>query len=121
MRTTVTAICGFTMLASCWLFVMFLVLRHPGFEWHAVLSLGFVAVGGITMAAGWMRTPGALVRAAAGVGGVALGAVGAWAMHTNVDEGFVDVIGLAFIVQAIVTVVFLIRGAGPRPAARTLS
>jgi hypothetical protein len=108
MRSVLTAVCGFTMLASCWLFVMFLILRHPGYEWRAVLSLGFVGIGALTLTGLWLPQPGTARRVAIGGAAVALGVVGAWAIKTNVDEGFVAVIGLAFIVQAALTVTYLL-------------
>src|SRR4051812_26711166 len=104
MRTTVTAVCAFSMLVSTWLFVMFLILRHPGYEVRAAASLGFVAIGLVTLASVWLPRPGAALRVAAIAGAIMLGAAGVWAMKTNVDEGFVDVVGLTFIVQALVTI-----------------
>src|SRR5436190_20180902 len=89
MRLALTAICGFTMLASCWLFVMFLVLRHPGFEWRASISLVFVAIGALTLVGARRPDPGIVLQLAIASGGAALGAAGVWAMETNIDEGFV--------------------------------
>ena len=115
MRSALTTICAFTMLASGWLFVMFLVLRHPGFEWRALVSIGFAAIGALTLAG--IRRPGLLWRVSVASGAVVLGAAGVWAIKTNVDEGFVDVIGLSFVVQAILTLAYLlarqVRGPGP--------
>ena len=109
MRTAVSALCGFTILASAWLFVMFLILRHPGFEWRAVASLGFVGISALTLATVRLTHPEPILRAAAAAGALVLGAVGVWAMTTNVDEGFVDVISLAFMLQAGLTVGYLLR------------
>jgi hypothetical protein len=119
MRATLTAICGFTMLASAWLFVMLLVLRHPGFEWRAALALGFIGIGMLTLAGVWHPQPGIAWRVAMAAGAIALGAAGVWAMKTNVDEGFVDVISLALMLQAILTLGYLAVRA--RAAVRTLS
>jgi hypothetical protein len=109
MRAAVTTVCGFTMLASSWLFVMFLVLRHPGFEWRAALSIGFIGIGALTLAELWLPQPGTTLRILVGIAALALGVAGAWAIQTNVDEGFIDVIGLAFILQAILTLTQLLR------------
>ena len=112
MRTALTAISGFTILASAWLFTMYLVLRHPGFEWRAPLSLGFIAIGLVTIGFSRSRAPGASLRTAAAAGALCLAAAGAWAIATNVDDGFVNLIGIAFIVQGILTLcaVWLLRG-----------
>jgi hypothetical protein len=115
MRTALTAMCSFTILASTWLFTMFLILRHPGFEWRAALAVGFIAIGVITLAAARIGTPGAALRMATGAGAAALIAAGVWAIRTNVDDGFVDVIGLAFILQSALALVVVAR---PRPVRR---
>lgn len=107
MRTALTAICGFTILASGWLFVMFLVLRHPGFEWRAAMALGFVAVSAITLFAARTTTPPPALSATVALGGIVQAAVGAWAMHGNVDDGFVDVIGITFIAQGVLALAFV--------------
>jgi len=109
MKATVTALCAFTMLASGWLVLMFLVLRHPGFEWRAALAAGFIATGAFTLAGVWLPRPGAALKALVALGAVAIGAAGVWAIRTNVDEGFVDVIGLALLLQAVLTLVYLVR------------
>jgi hypothetical protein len=108
MRAAVMALCVFTILASGWLFVMFLVLRHPGFEWRAALSLGVAAISVVTLAGLWKPTCGIALHAAMAGGAAALGAAGVWAMKTNVDEGFVDLISLAFIAQAGLTLGYLL-------------
>jgi len=118
MRAAVTAVCAFTVVASCWLFVMFLVLRHPGYEWRAVLSLGFAAIGALTIAATRRAALDGAFTAALAAGAIAIGATGAWAITTNVDEGFVDLIGLAFIVQAVMTLAYLWRERPARVARR---
>lgn len=109
MRTALTALCGFTILASCWLLTMYLVLRHPGFEWRATLALGYAAIGIVTLVAARAAAPPAALSATVAVCAVLLAGVGGWAIHTNVDDGFVDVIGLAFITQGLLALVFVAR------------
>ena len=109
MRTALTAICLFTILACSWFVVMFLVLRHPGFEWRAALAVGFVAVSVLTLATARAVAPGAVQRAAVALGALLLAAAGVWAITTNVDEGYVDVTGLALIVQSVLAVAFVLR------------
>jgi hypothetical protein len=109
MRTTLTAICTFTILASCWLFVMYFVLRHPGFEWRAALAVGYAATGVLTLLTVYRFSTSAAWRAAAAAGALALGGVGIWAIRTNVDDGFVDLIGLAFIAQSLLTMAYGFR------------
>ena len=112
MRTALSAICVFTILASCWLFTMFLVLRHPGFGWRASLAIGFIAVSVVTLGAARAATaPGAALRAIVAAGAVLLAGVGCWAIATNVDDGFVDVIGVALIVQSALALAFVLRSA----------
>jgi hypothetical protein len=114
MRTILTAVCGFTVLASGWLFTMYLILGHPGFQWRAAAALGFAAIGLITLTTVRARHAGTGLLTTAGLGAVVLAGVGIWAIATNVDDGFNDVIGAAFIVQAALTVSFLLRAAWPR-------
>jgi len=109
MRTALTAICSFTILASCWLFVMYLVLRHPGFEWRAAVSLGIASLSALTLATVRTAQPGVGIRVVAACGAAALAGVGIWAIKTNVDDGFIDLIGLAFIMQGVLTIIFLVR------------
>jgi hypothetical protein len=99
MRATLTALAACTLLASLWLCMMYFILRHPGFEWRAALALGFALVGALTVAAVQRPGPGLPLVIAVAVGNVALLAIGAWAIASPHDDGFVDVIGLAFIVQ----------------------
>jgi hypothetical protein len=114
MRTALTAICTFTILASCWLFVMYLVLRHPGFEWRAALAVGYAAIGVLTLLAVHRFTDSSVWRAAACAGALALACAGVWAIRTNVDDGFADVIGIAFISQGLATMTYLLRAHGRR-------
>ena len=114
MRAALTAVCVFTILASAWLFTMFLILRHPGFEWRAALSLGFMAIGAVTLAAARAAAVGSVLRTATGFGAVLLAAIGVWAIKTNVDDGYIDVIGLAFIIQSALALVLVARP--PRPS-----
>ena len=99
-----TMLSGFTILAAGWLFTMYLILRHPGFEWRAAMALGFVVASGVIVAAVHRRPPGVGHLIVAAAAAIALAATGAWAVTTNHApgagfEGFIDVIGLALVLQ----------------------
>ena len=49
LKTALAAIAVFTAAASCWLFVMYFVLKHPGYEWRAALAALFVAQSVLTL------------------------------------------------------------------------
>jgi hypothetical protein len=115
-RPALRTFCGFTIAASTWLFVMYFVLGHPGYLWRAAIAAGFVAVGLTTWIAAGRTTPAGWLRTLTAAGGVAIFAAGAWAMHTNVDEGFVDVVSLALMTQAVLTWLWAAGTLRPRPS-----
>ena len=108
MRTTLGILCSFTVLASLWLFTMFLILRHPGFEWRAAVALGFAAISTITLVAVRTTQPAPVLRGVAATGGAVLLAMGVHALISNhapgADfEGYLDIIGLAYTLQGSLT------------------
>ena len=105
MRAALTAVCGLTALESSWLFIMFLVLRHPGFEGRASVAALLGVMSLAILIAAQRRSAGGAVRALVVAGSLALGALGIYAIATNHQaahfEGYLDVIGLSFAAQGV--------------------
>ncbi len=118
MRLALRTITGVTIAASLWLFVMYFVLQHPGYQWRAAMTAGFVAVGLFVWIAAGLATPPAWIRALAAASGLAVFAAGAWAMRTNVDEGFVDVISVMLMAQGVLTLMWMVGVSRLRPSHR---
>jgi hypothetical protein len=111
-RTILNALCGLTILSSSWLAVMFVVLHRPGYERGVSMSLLFVIQGLLTLAvtngmlsAVWWR-----ILAVAGAVGItwAAGAAVANTLNGPHFEGYALVIGVALILQGVVTTGLLI-------------
>jgi len=122
MRKLLIAVAFCTLLAACWLTVLCLVLRHPGYRRQAILFALFVGQSAVTLAA---LMPGAAKATASWIRPVVLlGAVGilsaGWMTvaeqlsRSGVDpaqpralhfEGYALLIGLALAVQGILTFV----------------
>jgi hypothetical protein len=118
MRLALRTITGMTVAASLWLFVMYFVLQHPGYQWRAAMAAGFVAIGLFVWTATSLATPPAWIRVLAATCGIAVFAAGAWAMRTNVDEGFVDVIGTMLMTRGVLTLVWTAGVSPLRPSHR---
>jgi hypothetical protein len=107
MRKALAAICLFTAAASCWLTVMLFVLRRPGYEWRALVATLFVTQSVVTLIAlaGYLRGIAIRILVLVGAGGIAI--AGVQAMMANAaaphGEGYIDVIALALITQAALT------------------
>lgn len=108
MKLLLGALCAFTILALGWLFMMFLVLRHPGFEWRAALCLLILVQSVVTLLA--LRRPaGMTLRAATAAGAVIVGVAAGWVFVLNSlgeagnFEGYLAIISGALVLQAIVT------------------
>src|SRR2546426_11351801 len=108
MRALLSVVSTFNVLASAWLFTMFLVLRHPGFEARAALSALFVALGVATLVAVNLERAAPVLRAGVALGNAALAALGAWVIAQNNAaphfEGYLLLIGASFVVQGVLTV-----------------
>jgi hypothetical protein len=134
MRSALTTVATFTLIASCWLTVMNVVLRHPGYQWQAVVFALFIVQSALTLAVaapvpgtwtrGWARsfvTVGAVGLFYAGGAAVAQQA-GASAFDPARPgaphfEGYMLVIGVAFAVQGLLTLIAFFPGrvpAGPQ-------
>jgi len=107
MRTALNVLCGFTLLASSWLAVMFAVLHRPGYERGVSMSLVFIIQSLLTLAI----TPGLLselwwrMLALAGAAGI-VWAGGAAVSHTLTSphfEGYALIIGVALVLQGLLT------------------
>jgi len=106
MRLAFRTIALFNIATSLWLSVMFLILRHTGFALNAAITLAIAAFCGFAF---YASRPNAFsqhwMRATAMSGSLILGAAGGWAIYQDLQpnadfEGFVLIIGAAWIVQA---------------------
>jgi len=126
MKSFLAAIAVFTATASCWLFVMYFVLKHPGYEAHASIALLFLAQSLLTLIlvassapAGFSGRPEGLHAVRLGLRLIVLaGACGiAWAGVSAVSstltgphfEGFALLIGSALVLQGALTLVTFAR------------
>jgi hypothetical protein len=122
MKTILAAIAVFTAAASAWLFVMYLVLQHPGYQARASFAVIFFAQSVLTLIlvasdapAGPSDRPDGLRVVHSGLILVVLaGACGiAWAGYSAAlstlsgphFEGFALVIGLALALQGVLTLI----------------
>jgi len=112
MRTFLNLLCGFTLLASSWLGVMYVVLHQPGYERGVSMSLIFIIQSLLTLAlttgtlsALWWRL--LTVAGAAGVvwaGGAAVSST----LTSRHFEGYALVIGVALVLQGLLTAGLLV-------------
>lgn len=107
MRIALAAVCAFTLLACTWLFVMFFLLRHPGFEWQAAVTALLIAQSAATLAVLGTRVRSVWPRITLALGACAIVAVGALAFVANERasdwEGYVAVISAALVLQGLLT------------------
>ena len=100
MRYALAFFSALTCLVSGWMGVMYLVLRHPHYEWRAALA-AVVFAGAATLLAG---RPLPSLRATTFVWGAALAGLGVWALVSPNDDGWVLVAGSLFAVEGILAV-----------------
>jgi len=114
MRLPLNTLCGFTLLASSWLAVMFIVLHRPGYERGVSLALVFIIQSLLTLgvttgllSALWWR-----LLAVAGAAGIvwAGGAAVANTLSGAHFEGYALIIGVALVLQGLLTAGQLITG-----------
>ena len=121
MRTILNLFCGFTLLASIWLAVMFVVLHRPGYERGVSLSLIFIIQSLLTMAitAGLLSALSWRLLALAGAAGIvwAGGAAAANTLNGPHFEGYALVIGVALVLQGLLTAGHLVT-AHPGPSSK---
>jgi len=105
-------LCFCTALAGCWLGMMDLLLRHPGFGSQIVIAATIVSQALLTLAALRFDRYGGL-RAFAIIGSLTLLWIAGSALKATFSgaqfEGYVLLIALALIIQAILTLLTLLR------------
>ncbi len=104
MRLAFRSIALFNIATSLWLTVMFLILRHANFGPRAAVAMGIAVFCGCAFYASRPTAP-PWMRAAAMSGSLMLGAAGVLAIYQDLQpnasfEGFVLIIGTAWIAQA---------------------
>lgn len=99
------AVCGFTAAACLWLAVMFVVLRHSGFERGFVMSLLFVGQSLFALAVLNQWVVGGVWRALALAGSAAIVWAGVKAVANTLNgphfEGFALIIGASLVLQGL--------------------
>ena len=120
MKTALSTMCLFTAAAGCWLGVMELVLRHPGFPQRFVIAALIVVQSVLTLVV--ISSSHRLWRTLIGAGACGFLTLGSVAIVNNVTgqhfESFAVIIGLALIVQALLTLWTTVRGVSVVPSAR---
>jgi hypothetical protein len=116
-RPTLSLLCCFTALAGGWLGVMELRLRHPGYAGREWISATIVAQALVTLSALCFHRYKSL-RAVAMTGTLGVLWLGVTALRATLGgahlEGYVLLIALALIVQAVLTLFTLPRAGAPR-------
>ena len=117
MRLAFRSVALFNVATALWLAVMFLILRHPGFALHAAEAAAIAAFCSLAFWSARATAP-AWLRTTALFGSLLLGACGAWAIYQNVQpnadfEGFVLIIGAAWIAQAGTALLYASAAATP--------
>jgi hypothetical protein len=109
-------LCFCTALAGCWLGLMDILLRHPGYGSQIVIAATIVSQALLTLAALRFRRYGSL-RAVAMLGSLSLLWLAGTALKAMLGgaqlEGYILLIALALIVQAVLTVLTLSRAQTP--------
>jgi hypothetical protein len=108
MKALVSLVSIATCAVSGWMCVMYVVLRHPGYQVRAALA-ALVCLGAATLVAG---RPPAPLRIPMTLWGAAIAAFGVWALRSPGDDGWVLVAGTLFIVEGALAVTSSVR----RPA-----
>ena len=114
MRAALSAVAALSLVVSAWLLVMYLVLRHPGYQWRAAMALGLIGIGMVAIAGAWLDAAPPVLRAALVVGAAILAFVGVTAIVGNHRpgghfEGYLEVAGLLFSAQAVLMLLRLRR------------
>jgi hypothetical protein len=109
MKRALVALSCFTCLGSGWLILMYAVLRHGGYLWRMAMALFLIAQSAHTLAATmapevrpWSRP--VLLAGACAIAGIAASAFLANGAAPH-REGYADVIALALLAQAGLTLV----------------
>jgi len=130
LKTALAAVAVFTAAASCWLFVMYFVLKHPGYEARASIAVLFVVQSILTLILVASDAPaapsgrpeglrsvhaGLRLVVLAGACGIALAGYSAVSSTLSGPhfEGFALVIGAALVMQGLLTLVTFARQLPP--------
>jgi hypothetical protein len=116
MNKTLSVVSWFTLACACWLALMELLLRHPGY----VLRVGSVAVIALISVATILKHatgPGGLGdRWLWAAGAIVLMGIGGQAFYRNVAashfEGYVAIISVALVVQGLLMLALMIGARG---------
>lgn len=111
LRPFLFLLCSFTLSSGLWLGAMGLRLRHPGYVEGEVISAIIVSQGLLTILALWLRRVSVLLDLSA-IGCLALFWLASKALRGIIDgsnfEGYILLIALALLIQAILTLAMLI-------------
>jgi hypothetical protein len=107
MRTVLNGCCWFTVAASSWLGVMFVVLHRPGYERGLGLVVLFILQSLLTLAVttAWLSAAGWRLLAILGAAGItwAGGAAVINTLNRPHFEGYALVIGVVLVLQGVLT------------------
>ena len=95
MKMLVGVVSVATMVVSGWMTLMYLVLRHPGYQWRAAMAAA-ICLGAAALVTG---KPLPVLRIPLAVWGAALLALGIWALASPGDDGWVIVAAALFVVE----------------------
>ena len=95
MAAVVSLASALTALVSAWMFVMYFVLRHPGYQWRAVIAAA-ICLGSLALIAGRPWRP---LRVPVGVWGLALALFGAWAVLNGQEDAWAVIAAAIFVAE----------------------
>lgn len=125
MRTLLTVMCAFTLLAVVYLSLSVLILQPPGVNYgQASLTAAlFVTQSALTLLAMAGVVSGAWVRLLMFIGGTAITSIGFLAVRSTLSgphfEGYALVLGSVLLGQGVLTIAFFLTGSGRSAPART--
>jgi len=109
MRPLIAALSVFTIVVCAWLFTMYFVLQHPGYQQGALLVAGLAAIAVATLISALLTHPPMWLRASAAAGAVVLIYVGVTMISANHHamhfEGYADISGALFVALGASTLV----------------
>jgi hypothetical protein len=108
MRIVASVLSLLTSAVSLWMLVMYLVLRHPGFQWRAAVA-GAVFVGAISLIGG---RPARGLAIPTCLWAVALLGFGLWALTSSNDDGWVLIAGTLFAAESVAALIVSVPRAG---------
>ena len=101
MRTVIAGLCLLTILVCAWLFMMYFVLRHPGYQERAALVAGLGAIAAATLVCTLLSRPPVWLRASVAAGALVLIYVGVTTISANHRaghfEGYAEISGALFV------------------------